>query len=209
MARKPYVFTPARAAALAKAREKARIKNMARGHETRMRSRRHYSASPTKRGQGFEGLKRNFVPYARVNKGSGTGGFNVGTVIPGTGKRIVFGGYSRIETMNRKTAIDKMVSKGASKIMPHGTKRGGIRTFWNKNISFDNPTVRVKMKGGEARLGTSRRHGPTLIFRSGRHKVVEARTFGGTKRYKRRMNTIQNSRIRTKKKPRQQRRGRR
>jgi hypothetical protein len=210
MAKNPnYVFTPARRAALAKARLRAIEVNKARGAETRRRSRRQYSNDPAKRGQGFAGLKRNFVPYARVNKGSGTGGFNVGTVIPGTGKRIVFGGYSRIETMNRLTTVDRMISKKANQLMPFGTKRGAVRTFWNKKVSINTPTVRVKMGGGEARLGTSRRHGPTLIFRKGQHKVVAAKTFGGTRRYKRKMNTIQNAKARTKKKPRRQRRGKR
>lgn len=209
MAKGHYVFTPARAKALAKAREKARLANIARGQMTKRRSRRHYSGSHQNRGQGMAGLKKNFVPYARVNKSSGTGGFNAGTIIPGTGKRIVFGGYSRIESTNKVTAIDRMVSKHASRLMPAGTKRGGVRNFWNKNVFFDNPTVRANVGGAQVRLGTSRRGGPTIIVRKGRHKVVEMKTYSGTKRYNKRMRTVQNARVRTSKKPRRQRRGKR
>ena len=207
MAKKPYGFTPARAKALARAREKARLANIARGNLTKRRSRRHYSGSHENRGRGIAGLKKNFVPYARVNKSSGTGGFNAGTIIPGTGKRIVFGGYSRIETTDKLTAIDRMVSKQASKLMPNGTKRGGVRNFWNKNVFFDNPTVRAKVGGAQVRLGTSRRGGPTIIVRKGRHKVVEMKSYSGTKRYNKRMRTVQNSKIRLQKKPRRERRG--
>lgn len=205
----PYVFTPARARALARAREKARLANIARGKATRSRMRRHYSGNPQSRGQGISGLKKNFVPYARVNKSSGTGGFNAGTIIPGTGKRIVFGGYSRVETTNKVTAIDRMVSKKARKLMPNGTARGDARNFWNKNIFFDNPTVRANVGKAQVRLGTSRRGGPTVIIRKGRHKVVQMKTYGGTKRYNRRMRTIQRAKDRAKKKPRPQRRGKR
>src|ERR1044071_218260 len=97
---KPYVFTPARAASLAKAR-KAR----------RRKSKRLYGSNPVTRGVGKSGLARNTVPYLRANKRSQTGGFNAGTILPGTGKRIVFGGYVRVENVNRKGAIDKALAK--------------------------------------------------------------------------------------------------
>ena len=100
-----------------------------------------------------------------------------------------------------------MVSKQASKLMPNGTKRGGVRNFWNQNVFFDNPTVRAKVGGAQVRLGTSRRGGPTIIVRKGRHKVVEMKSYSGTKRYNKRMRTVQNSKIRLQKKPRRERRG--
>ena len=210
MARKPHVMTAARWAALKKAQERARIANTLRGNVSRNRRRRHYSKDPAKRGQGIAGLKKNFVPYARLNKNSGTGGFNVGTVIPGTGARIAIGGYSRIETMRRKNSFERMISRKSHQWMPNGTKRGSVRNFWNKNVFFDKPTVRANIKGAQVRLGTSRRGGPTIIVRKGNHKVVDMKTFGGTRRYDKRMRTINRSRTNKKsKKQRAQRRGKR
>lgn len=206
--KKPYVFTPARRAALAKNREKAIAANIARGRRTKSRSRRHYGHDRTRRGEGIAGLKKNFTPYARLNKNSSTGGFNVGTIIPGMNKRIVIGGYARLEGTKRKTALDSLVSRNANKLMPKGTTAGAVRGFWNKNVFFDNPGVRVKMGGTQARLATSRASGPTIVIRRGKHKVVEAKSFAGMKRYNTRMRTISKARAKTKK-PRPQRRGKR
>jgi len=206
--KKPFVFTPARRAALAKNREKAILANIARGRKNKSKTRRHYGHDRNKRGVGIAGLKKNFTPYARINQNSATGGFNVGSIIPGMNRRIVIGGYTRIESTKRKTALNSMVSRNANKLMPNGTTAGAVRGFWNKNVFFDNPGMRVKIGGTQTRLATSRASGPTLVIRRGKHKVVQAKTFAGMKRYNTRMRTISKARAKTKK-PRQQRRGKR
>ena len=97
MAKKKWAGTPAQRAALRKAQlASAR----ARKGRAVARTRRFYSSSPAKRGVGVAGLQRNTVPYARINKRSGTVGVNSGTVIPFTGKRIAVGGYIRLENIN-------------------------------------------------------------------------------------------------------------
>jgi len=164
MARKPYVFTPARAEALAKAR-------LASARARHRRSKRGYSSDLSKRGQGVKGLKKNFTPYARINKRSQTVGANAGTHIPGTHKRIALGAYVRVENTGSKGAVDKAISKGLSKVAPHSTKRGRARTYLFKNVSVSNPAVRGNFAGGQVRLGTSRGAGPTIIVRRGSHKT--------------------------------------
>lgn len=174
-----YEFTPARAAALAKAR-RARKRN----------SRRIYSSNPVTRGQGSAGFKKNFIPYARANKRSQTTGFNSGTIIPGTGKRIVLGGYVRVENVNRKGAIDKALMKAGNKAMPYGTKRGKVRKYFKENVTVTNPALRANVGKGQVRLSTSRGAGPTITVRRGHHKVPLAKSRAGVKRYDTRMRTI-------------------
>ncbi len=206
--RKPFVFTPARRAALEQNRKKAIAANIAKGRRTRSLSRRHYTHDRKKRGEGLAGLKKNFTPYARVNKNSQTGGFNVGTIIPGMNKRISFGVYTRVESTKRKTALEKMASRKANQLMPKGTTAGGVRGFWNKNVHFDNPGARVSVGKAQVRLATSRSSGPTLVIRRGKHPVAQIKSFSGMKKYNQRMRTIQKARAR-KKKARPQRRGKR
>ena len=100
-----YVFTPARQKAWRKAVEASAKKRSGMRRNPR---RRRYSSDPVKRGQGRSGLTKNFTPYVRVNKRSQTLGFNTGTVIPGTGKRLAFGNYIRLESTNkRNNTVDK------------------------------------------------------------------------------------------------------
>lgn len=174
-----YVFTPARRAALDKARKK-RKRN----------SKRLYSSNPITRGQGKHGLAKNTIPYLRVNKRSQTGGFNTGTIIPGTGKRIVLGGYIRVENTNRKGAIDRALAKAGNKTMPYGTSRGKVRKYFKENVTITNPTIRANVGKHQARLSTSRGAGPTITLRRGKHKTPLAKSRAGVKKYDRRMKSI-------------------
>lgn len=174
-----YVFTPARRAALDKARKK-RKRN----------SKWLYSSNPVTRGQGKHGLAKNTIPYLRVNKRSQTGGFNTGTIIPGTGKRIVLGGYIRVENTNRKGAIDRALAKAGNKTMPYGTSRGKVRKYFKENVTITNPTIRANVGKHQARLSTSRGAGPTITLRRGKHKTPLAKSRAGVKRYDKRMRTI-------------------
>lgn len=171
-----YVFTPARAEALAKAR-------LASARSRRNKSRRHYGNNPIKRGQGVAGLKKNFVPQLRLNKRSQTASAAAGTIIPGTHKRIVVGGYVRVENTGRKGAIDRALSKGISKAAPYNTKRGKAKTYLFKNVSVANPAIRANMAGGQVRLGTSRGAGPTIIVRRGSHKTPLTQSRRGVKKF--------------------------
>lgn len=176
---KPYVFTPARRLALDKAR-KARKRN----------SKRRYSTNKAARGIGRSGLVKNTVPYLRANKRSQTGGFNAGTIVPGTGKRIVFGGYVRLENVNRKGAIDRAIQKAGLKAMPYGTKRGKVRKYLRENVQITNPAIRANVGKHQARLSTSRGAGPTITLRRGKHKIPLAKSRAGVKKYDTRMRAI-------------------
>lgn len=170
-----YVFTPARRAALEKARR-------ASAYNRKGKSRRIYGQSKN-RPTGIQGLKRNTIPYARANKRSQTLGFNAGTIIPGTKKRIVIGGYARLESTVRKTAVDRAVDKAAYKYLGKGTKRSKVGKYIRKNASITAPAVRVRIAGAETRLGTSRGAGPTVIIRRGKHPTPVNKTRTGLKRY--------------------------
>lgn len=193
-----YVFTPARAAALAKARA-----------ARKRRSRRFYSNDPVKRGQGIKGLKKNTIPYVRVNKRSQTVGFNAGTVLPKGKRRIVVGGYARIENVSRKGKVEKALSQKIHKsIAPKGTKRGHIRSFISQNVQVRAPGIRTSFKGNTVSLGTSRGAGPTVIVRRGRKPTPYRKTNSGIRKYDTRMRAIAGQKVK-KKKSRPQRRGKR
>lgn len=183
-----YVQTPARLAAsranIAKAR-KAR----------RRKSHRKYSTNPVARGQGKSGLIKNTVPYVRVNKRSQTGGFNAGTVIPGTGKRIVFGGYVRLENTSGKSGVDKLFGKAANAVAPYGSTRGKVRKYLRNNVQITNPAIRANVGGHQARLSTSRNAGPTITFRRGSHKTPLTASRNGVKAYDRRMRSIAGTKV--------------
>jgi hypothetical protein len=132
---------------------------------------------------GLSGLKKATVPYARVNKRSSTVGVNAGTIVPGTHKRIVIGGYVRIESTRKQTAIDKAISKGIEKAAPTGSRKRGLANLVRNNVSFKNPALRKKVGGSQVRLGTSRGAGPTLIVRRGSHKTAQAKSKSGIASY--------------------------
>lgn len=157
------------------------------------------------RGVGTKGLRSNFVPYARVNKRSQTVGYNAGTLIPGTHRRIVTGAYVRVESTKNKTVADRFVAKHAKRVFPEGSKRGKAARSLKNNVSVVNPALRASVKGHQVRLGTSRGAGPTVIVRRGKHKTPIAESVVGTAKYDRRMKAIAGKKA-VKKKPRPQRR---
>lgn len=171
--------------------KKAHEANKRRHHRASLGKNHGKAPSRTNRGLGLGGLKKNVIPYIRVNKHSQTTGVNSGTIIPFTKKRIVMGGYVRVENTTKKNAFDKFVSQTADKIAPRGSTAGKIRNYWNKNISISNPAVRAAIGGAEIRLGTSRGSGPTVILRRGSHKSSRHASYKSIKRYDTQMRKIQ------------------
>lgn len=186
--------------------KKAQEANRRRGRLLRMTKNRGKAPSRKNRGEGLKGIKKNVVPYVRANKRSQTAGFNTGTIIPFTRKRIVFGGYARLENTTKNNAFDKMLSKAADQIAPNGTRAGKIRNYFNKNVTIANPAIRAAVGGAEVRLGTSRGAGPTIILRRGRHKTSRQASYKAIKRYDTHIRKIHAARAK-KKRPRPQRRG--
>jgi hypothetical protein len=156
------------------------------------------------RGTGLSGLKRNTVPYARANVRGTTVGVNAGTIIPGTSKRIVLGGYGRIETARKQTRIESSIAGKKAKMIPTGSKRAKAYNLARRHrLIPSKPATRINIAGSQARLGTSRKGGPTVIVRRGGHKVSTAASKKGIQRYDKRMSTIAGKKV---KKPRPQRR---
>jgi hypothetical protein len=175
--------SPAEKAALAKARK-------ASATSRRRKAKRKYSTNPEARGQGFRGYKKNTVPYLRANKRSQTAGFNTGSILPGTGKRLVLGGYIRIENRSNKGAIDKAIARAGNATMPYGTSRGKVRKYLKNNVQITNPAIRANVGKHQARLSTSRGAGPTVTLRRGKHKTPLTKSRQGVKRYDTRMRSI-------------------
>lgn len=155
------------------------------------------------RGAGISGLKKNTIPYVRVNKRSQTIGVNAGTIIPKTNKRIVVGGYARLESTTRETSTDRLVNSRIAKVAPKGTKRDRAIKSIKKTVDFKNPAIRTSAGGAQIRLGTSRGAGPTVIVRRGRHKTPQNRSKAGVQKFDKRISTIAGTRA---KPPRPQRR---
>jgi hypothetical protein len=197
-----HVMTPARQAALRKA-QLASVRAKKRARLGRNRGRAPKRAN---RGEGFAGLRKNLVPYVRVNKRSQTGGFNVGTIIPGTNKRIVFGGYSRFENTNKKNFIDTALGNIGAKVAPRNSRTRSVFDYFKRNVTVTNPALRAKVGGAEVRLSTSRGAGPTIVLRRGRHKVSQQGSRKAIKRYDTNARKLNARRV---SKPRQQRRNRR
>lgn len=198
MARRPHVMTPKRKAALRKAQlasAKAR-----KGKKTR-RSRKIYGQTKN-RPAGVSGLRKTTTPYVRVNKRSQTAGVNAGTIIPGTGKRVAFGGYIRVESTTRKTSTDRAISRALASVAPKGSKRGKTADYLRKNTKINTPGIRVSTGKAQVRLGTSRGAGPTVVVRRGKHKTPQTASQKGIISYEKRMRKIQEK----KRKPRAQRR---
>lgn len=160
------------------------------------------------RGSGYKGLKANFTPYVRVNKRSQTVGYNAGTLIPGTHRRIVTGTYVRLESTKNKTVVDRFIDKKVAKVFPTGTRRGKVAGAVGK-VKIVAPVVRVSRKNTEFRLGTSRGAGSTLIVRRGKHKTDPVKSAKGVHQYNKRMSQIAGQKAKAKAKkyrPRSQRR---
>ena len=158
------------------------------------------AASRQDRGVGIGGLRKNFIPYARISRRSATIGANTGTFIPGTDKRIVFGNYARIENV-RRTKGESALSKFAQRIAPKGTKRAAVAEHIRKNAKVSNPAIRYSTpgtgsrEGVQARLGTSRKAGPTLIVRRGSHKRTRGQSKAGIAQYDQRMRSISGKKV--------------
>ena len=155
------------------------------------------------RGVGVKGLKANTVPYVRANKRSQTVGVNAGTILPGTNKRIVIGGYARIESTTRETAVDRALKAKVAVIAPSGSRRGRVAGALRKNLDIKNPAVRASAGGAQVRLGTSRGAGPTIIVRRGKHRIPQSKSKTGVQKYDARMASIAGKRAKA---PRAQRR---
>lgn len=174
-----HVMTPARKIALRKA-QLAAVKAKRRAHMARNKG---HAPKPANRGIGVKGLKQNFIPYVRANKRSQTGGFNVGTIIPGTNKRIVVGGYTRIENTRKSNFLDTALGSAGSKAAPRGSRQRKAIDFFKKNVTVTNPAVRANLGKAEVRLGTSRGAGATVIVRRGKHKNSQIASMRAIKRY--------------------------
>lgn len=157
------------------------------------------------RGVGISGLKRNTIPYARVNKKGSTVGVNAGTVLPGGKKRIVLGAYARVEGTAKTTATDRKIAALGNKVVPKGSRRGKLHSFVAKHVKINNPAIRASVGGSQVRLGTSRGSGPTIIVRRGAHKTTQSKSQAGVQKYDSRMSTVAGKKA---KRPRAQRRGR-
>lgn len=164
-----YVFTPARRAAL----RKAQLASAKARKGRKISSTRRIYGQTTNRPSGISGLRRTVTPYARANKRSQTVGFNAGTILPATRKRIAFGAYVRLESTTRRTATDRAISKASSRIAPRNSKRGKVAGWFKNNVSVKNPALRASAGGAQVRLGTSRGAGPTVIVRRGAHKTPQ------------------------------------
>jgi hypothetical protein len=201
MARRPWAGTPKQWAAIRKA-QAASVRSARRRRLSRNRGR---APKAENRGVGFAGLKKNFTPYVRVNKRSQTVGFNTGTIWRGTNRRVVYGVYKRIETVNKKNnPVDIRVNKVMSKIAPGGTARGRARSYVKNNVVITNPALRANIgTGAELRVATSRRAGPTVVVRRGRHNKSPNASRKAIKRYDTQMRKIK---ARKQPKPRPQRR---
>lgn len=174
-----YVFTPARQAALRKAQAASAANRRARG----IRNSRRIYGQTKNRPTGVKGLRSTFTPYARANKRSQTLGYNAGTIIPGTKKRIALGAYVRLENTTRKTAVDRTLNKAAYKYLGKNTKRSKAAGYIKKNVKVGAPNVRVKIGGAQTRIGTSRNAGPTVIVRRGTHKAPVNKSYSGVRKY--------------------------
>ena len=129
-----------------------------------------------------------------MNKRGSTAGVNAGTIIPGTHKRIVVGGYARVESINKHTAVDKAIAGRKAKLIPVGSRRhkvaGKAHSFMKTHGLTKNPALRGNIGGSQVRLGTSRAGGPTIIVRRGSHKTMQSKSKTGVRKYDRRMATI-------------------
>lgn len=178
-AKRRHVMTPARKAALRKA-QMAAVRAKRRAHLARNKG---HAPKPENRGIGIKGVKQNFVPYVRANKRSQTGGFNVGTIIPGTRKRIVVGGYTRLENTHKHNFLDTALGSVSSKVAPRNSNRRKVMDFFKKNVTVTNPALRASIGKAEVRMGTSRGAGTTIVVRRGRHKVSQNASMKAIKRY--------------------------
>ena len=180
------------------------------------------------RGAGFTGLKKNTVPYARVSTGGTTVGINAGTIIPGSGRRVVAGGYFKLESATQykrqKFASDLLLTRQLTKMAvrkgiggknglgPIATKymsraeRAGVRAG-PKALSDTLAGHRMDIAGGKAqvRFTSTRKYNPTITIRRGRHKTSSNLSQKGTVTFNKHIEALNRKRDRGYK-PRPQRR---
>lgn len=119
MAKRKHVMTAARRAAL----RKAQIASAAKRHARAARKK------PTVR-VGRRGVTSKstsaFQPNLRISRRSQTISTHAGVVIPGTNRRLVAGGYVRLENIKKRSSIvDQVVGKQANKIVDRAYNRRG------------------------------------------------------------------------------------
>jgi len=117
MAKRKHVMTAARRAAL----RKAQLASAAKRHAKAARQK------PTVR-VGRRGVTSKstsaFQPNIRISRRSQTLSTHAGVVIPGTNRRLVAGGYVRVENIKKRSSlVDQVVGKQANKIIDKAYKR--------------------------------------------------------------------------------------
>jgi hypothetical protein len=180
-----------------------------------------------KRGVGLVGLKKNTVPYARLSTAGTTVGFNAGTILPGSRRRVVFGAYGRIEHEDmyarQKIASNVLISKSLAGTIANRLMGGGATgrratqymTRAQRAIIRQGPKgltevlagKRMDVAGGrvQARFTSTRKYNPTVTVRRGRHKVSPNLSHKGSVSYARHIEVL-NQRKDRKYKPRPARR---
>jgi hypothetical protein len=169
-----------------------------RGRWVKKNSRARILYKPTSnRGVGIRGLKRNFVPYARLSTSGTTVGYNAGTIIPGRKKkrRIVTGAYFRVEHVDlygrQKVATSALIAKPKTKRL---LKAFGLEKKVNdaiKSAKENSPrkitdTIggsRVDVGGAQVRVTSQRKFNPTITIRRGPHKVGYAKANKGIREF--------------------------
>lgn len=202
-----YVFTPKRQAALAIAQAKSARLKRAKAKAAKPNSGKKMSAGY--KAGGVKHLRKNFVPYTRINQRSVTVGANTGAGIPFSNKRVSMGSYFRIENKNKRKPLNEFITRTADKFVKPGTRAHALRQFASESIKVDSPVVRMKFGPVETQTSTSRASGPTVVIRRGQRKVRLAETKAGVAEYDRRMRVLFGQKKRRKQhKPRPERRGR-
>jgi hypothetical protein len=177
-------------------------------------------ANASKRGVGISGLKRNTVPYARFSTSGTTLGFNAGTIIPGFHRRIVFGGYGRVEHEDmyarQKVASNVLLARsmGGTVVRRFFGGQAGLAPQMNKYMSRAQKAAvrqgpkglaevlagkRMDINGGklQARFTSTRKYNPTITIRRGRHKVSSNLSHKGSVSFARHIEVLNQKRDRS------------
>lgn len=155
-------------------------------------------------------VKANFSPYTRINQQGITVGYNTGAGIPFSKFRISNGAYSRVERRANDKPVTSFVKGKASRVIPNTKLTRGIAKAKKDYVSVSPSGRRVSVNGYQARMGTSRTGGKTLVIRKGLHPVSPSKTVRGVQSYNEAMESIYKPGTGKRKKarnPRPQRRG--
>lgn len=176
-----------------------------------------YKNNP-RRGVGLRGLARNTVPYARFSTSGTTVGVNAGTILPGRRRRIVVGGYARVEhvdmykrqvaasaALNTKGAFNRAWNTlGLNEVPAAVRMRKAAKRQVPKTVSDVMAGTRVTAGPAQVRFTSSRKYNPTITVRRGRHKVAYRTSAKGIRAYNKHFERL--DRKKAMKKPRPQRR---